>query len=83
MKNIGKLADKETVCVLTNMDEPVGHAVGNSVEVVEAVECLKGNIPEDIKEIILGIGSYIIKLSGISEDLEENKKMILESIKNR
>ena len=83
MKNIGKLADKETVCVLTNMDEPVGHAVGNSLEVVEAVECLKGNIPEDIKEIILGIGSYIIKLSGISEDLEENKKMILESIRNR
>lgn len=82
MKDIGSLADRETVCVLTNMNEPVGHAVGNTLEIIETIECLKGNIPEDIKEIITTIGSYIIKLSGKSEDLEENKKMILENIYN-
>jgi len=82
MKNIGNLADRETVCVLTNMNEPVGHAVGNTLEIIETIECLKGNIPEDIKEIITTIGSYIIKLSGKSDDLEENKKMILENIDN-
>ena len=82
MKKIGNLADRETVCVLTNMNEPVGHAVGNSLEIIETIECLKGNIPEDIKEIITAIGSYIIKLSGKSDDLEENKKMILENIQN-
>ena len=82
MKDIGSLADRETVCVLTNMNEPVGHAVGNTLEIVETIECLKGNIPEDIKEIITTIGSYIIKLSGKSDDLEENKKMILENIEN-
>lgn len=82
MKNIGNLADRETVCVLTNMNEPVGHAVGNTLEIIETIECLKGNIPEDIKEIITTIGSYIIKLSGKSDDLEQNKKMILANIEN-
>ena len=82
MKDIGSLADRETVCVLTNMNEPVGHAVGNTLEIIETIECLKGNVPEDIKEIITTIGSYIIKLSGKSDDLEENKKMILENIEN-
>lgn len=80
MKNIGELANKETVCVLTNMDEPVGFAVGNSLEIIEVIEALKGNIPEDVKEIILTIGSYIIKLAGKGEDLEQNRKMIMNSI---
>jgi len=82
MKEIGNLANRETVCVLTNMNEPVGHAVGNTLEIIETIECLKGNIPEDIEEIITTIGSYIIKLSGKCDDLEENKKMILENIEN-
>ena len=68
MKNIGNLANRETVCVLTNMNEPVGHAIGNTLEIIETIECLKGNISEDIKEIITTIGSYIIKLSGKCDD---------------
>lgn len=82
MKEIGDLAGRETVCVITNMDEPVGYAVGNSLEIIETVECLKGNMPEDIKEIITTIGSYIIKLAGKGDNLEENKIKILENIKN-
>lgn len=82
MKNIGKLANRKTICVLTNMDEPVGKAVGNTLEILETIECLKGNIPQDIKEIILGIGSYIIKLAGEGDNLEENKQRILENIQN-
>lgn len=82
MKDIGKLANRETVCILTNMDEPVGYSIGNTLEVIETIECLKGNVPEDIKEIITTIGSYIIKLSGKSDDLEKNRKMILENIEN-
>ena len=82
MKNIGNLANRETVCVLTNMDEPVGYSIGNSLEIIEAIECLKGNIPEDIKEIITTIGSYIIKLAGKGDNLNENKVKILENINN-
>ena len=82
MKDIGTLANRETVCVLTNMDEPVGKAVGNILEIKETIECLKGNMPEDIKEIILGIGAQIIYLAGEGNNLEENKKRILENIKN-
>ena len=83
MKNIGNLANRETVCVLTNMNEPVGKAVGNTLEIKEAIECLKGNIPEDIKQIILELGSQIIKLAGEGNNLEENKNKILENIKNK
>ena len=81
MKNIGKLANRETVCIITNMDEPVGYAIGNSLEIIETIECLKGNIPEDIKEIITTIGAYILKLADKGDNLEENKLKILENIK--
>ena len=53
------------------MDEPVGHAVGNTLEILETIKCLKGEMPEDIKEIILGIGAQIIKLAGEGDNLEE------------
>ena len=64
------------------MDEPVGYAIGNSLEIIETIECLKGNIPEDIKEIITTIGAYILKLADKGDNLEENKLKILENIKN-
>ncbi len=82
MKEIGKLAGKETVCVLTNMDQPLGVSVGNNLEVIEAIKALKGNVEEDVKAVVLELGSYMIKLAGICEDIEENKQKILENIQN-
>ncbi len=82
MCRIGKLADKKTVCVITSMDEPLGYAVGNILEIKEAVECLKGNMPDDVKEVVLNLGAYIIKLSGKGDNLEENKKLIIDSIQS-
>jgi pyrimidine-nucleoside phosphorylase len=82
MKDIGILSGKKTICVLTNMDEPVGKNVGNSLEIIEAVECLKGNMEEDIKEIVLTLGSHIIKLAGFGDNIEENKDKIIQNIKN-
>ena len=82
MKKIGNLAGKETVCVITNMEEPLGKAVGNSLEVIEAVEFLKGNMEQDVKEVILELGSYMIKLAGKGQNIEENKQKILENIQN-
>ena len=82
MKKIGKLANKETVCVITNMEEPLGEAVGNSLEVIEAIEFLKGNMQPDVKEVILTLGAYMIKLAGKGENIEENKQKMLEQIQN-
>ena len=82
MIEIGKLANRETVCVLTNMDEPVGYAVGNNLEVIEAIEFLKGNMPEDLKQVVLELGAYMIKLAGLGNDLDENKSKMLQYIKN-
>ena len=82
MIKIGELTNRETICVLTNMDEPIGHAVGNSLEVIEAINFLKGNMPEDLKQVVLELGSYMIKLAGKGEDIRQNKEKMLENIKN-
>ena len=80
MKQIGKLVGKETVCIITNMDEPLGYAVGNAVEVIETINSLKGDMSQDVKEVVLELGSYMLKLAGKGNDLEENKKKIEYSI---
>ncbi len=83
MIEIGKLANKETVCVLTNMDEPLGYAVGNVLEVIEAINFLKGDMPEDLKQVVLELGKVMIQLAGKGENLVENEKKLLENIKNQ
>lgn len=80
MINIGKLAGKETVCILTNMDEPLGYSIGNSLEVIEAVEALQGDMEDDVKQVVLELGSYMIKLSGKGDNIEENKRKMVECI---
>lgn len=82
MKNIGKLAEKETVCVITSMEEPLGEAVGNSLEVIEAIHALNGSMKEDVQEVVLELGAYMIKLAGKGDDVEENKQKMLEQINN-
>lgn len=82
MIEIGNLANRETVCVITNMNEPLGFAVGNSLEIIEAIEFLQGKMPEDLKQVVLELGAYMIKLAGKGSNIEENKKMLLENIQN-
>ena len=82
MIEIGNLANRETVCVITNMNEPLGFAVGNSLEIIEAIEFLQGKMPEDLKQVVLELGAYMVKLAGKGSNIEENKKMLLENIQN-
>ena len=82
MTKIGKLAGRDTVCVITPMEQPLGKNVGNSLEVIEAIEFLKGNMQEDVKNVVLEIGSNMIKLAGKGDNLEENKQKMLENIQN-
>ena len=82
MIEIGKLAKRETICILTNMDEPLGYSVGNNLEVIEAIKFLNGNMPEDLKDVVLELGAYMIKLAGLGDNIEDNKKKMLENINN-
>ena len=83
MNKIGNLAKKETVSVITNMDEPLGCAIGNSLEIIEVVKALSGDIQEDVKEVVLELGSYILKLAGKGDNIEENKNRILDVINSK
>ena len=82
MLKIGNLAGREVKCVLTSMDEPLGYAVGNSLEVIEAINFLKGDMLEDVKQVVLELGAYMIKLAGKGDNLEENKQKMLQNIEN-
>ena len=80
MIRIGNLAGKEVRCILTPMDEPLGYAVGNSLEVIEAINFLKGDMPKDLKEVVLELGANMLKLAGKGNNIEENKMKMLETI---
>ena len=83
MTKIGELANKETRCIITDMNQPVGHNVGNILEVIEAIDILKGKyLPEDIKNIITDLGSNMLILAGITNNIEEAKEKILENLSN-
>ena len=82
MIKIGKLANRKTVAVITSMEQPLGKNVGNSLEVIEAVQALKGEWADDLKEVVLELGSNMLKLAGKGDNLEENKQKMLENIQN-
>lgn len=81
MKRIGEISGIETVCVLTNMQEPLGYNVGNTLEILEAIECLKNNMPDDIRKIVYALGAHMIKLAGRGNDINENVAKIEEALK--
>lgn len=82
MIKIGKLANRETIAVITPMEQPLGKNIGNTLEVIEAVEALKGDMREDVKEVVLELGSNMLKLAGKGNNLEENKEKMMENIQN-
>ena len=83
MVRIGNLANRETKYILTNMDQPLGYSVGNTLEIIEAIQFLKGEkMAEDLKSIILELGSNMIKLAGFGDDLEKNKEKMVANIFN-
>ena len=82
MIKIGNLAGKEVVCVFTKMDEPLGNSVGNTLEVIEAVNFFKGYMPKDLKDVVFELGAQMIKLAGFGDDIENNKAKMQENIIN-
>lgn len=83
MKKIGELANRQTVCIITDMNQPVGFAVGNILEVKEATDILKGKyMPKDVKEIITELGANMLLLANKVTTIDEGKIKILENIEN-
>lgn len=81
MVDIGLELGKETVAVLSNMDEPLGFAIGNSLEVKEAVEVLKDKGPEDLRNLCLVLGAHMLKLGGTAKNYEEGRNRLGKILK--
>lgn len=80
LAQIGRMAGKKTVAVITDMDEPLGNAVGNALEVKEAIEVLKGEKQGELLELCLTLGSCILTEAGLAVGDAEARKMLLAGI---
>lgn len=76
MVDIGLELGKETVAVISNMDEPLGFAIGNSLEVKEAIDVLKDKGPEDLRNLCLVLGAHMLKLGGAVKSYKEGKNRL-------
>lgn len=81
MIKIGKEYNRKVVCVITEMDRPLGQAIGNSIEVMEAINTLRGKGPKDVTELVITLGSYMVSL-GLNIDIESAKKLVITKLKD-
>jgi len=82
MVELGREAGREVVCELTDMDQPLGHAVGNALEIREAVETLRGDGPPDLHELVLSAAGHLLALSDLGVGVEEGRRRAEEAIGN-
>ena len=87
MVDIGKLAGVETKAVITSMEEPLGKCVGNALEMKEVIEfllsdetALMDESNKDLREVVFEIAAYMLQMSGIGKDIEQNKRDVLRCI---
>lgn len=80
MVEIGCGYGRETVAVVTNMDEPLGNAIGNALEVKEAIATLKGDGPEDLYELCLVLGSKLLVLAKRVSTEKEGRNLLIEAV---
>ena len=82
MVRIGNDAGRRTIAVVSDMDQPLGYAVGNALEVKEAIDTLSGKGPEDFKELCLTLGSCMLIAGGKAKNHQEAEDMLLATIEN-
>lgn len=79
---LGKDLNKEVSCVITNMNQPLGYSIGHNLEMKETIMALRGIISEDLGNVVEALGSIMIALATENKNLDENAKMIKETIKS-
>ncbi len=82
MVRIGNNVGRNTMAVISDMSQPLGEAIGNALEVKEAIDTLKGEGPEDLTELVLVLGSQMVVLAKQAETLEEARAKLIEVIEN-
>ena len=82
MVEMGRHVGKKVTAVISAMDQPLGMNIGNSLEVIEAIEVLKGNVGGDLLEVSLTLGAYMLLMAGRVESVEKGKYLLQHHIKN-
>ncbi|WP_261129241.1 pyrimidine-nucleoside phosphorylase [Bacillus sp. Marseille-Q3570] len=82
MVKIGNNVGRNTMAIISDMSQPLGFAIGNALEVKEAVDTLRGEGPEDLEELCLTLGSFMVMLAKKAETKEEARQMLIDVMKN-
>ncbi|NUF48445.1 pyrimidine-nucleoside phosphorylase [Gilliamella sp. ESL0250] len=82
MVNIGNQIGRRTMAIISDMSQPLGFAIGNALEIKEAIDTLKGHGPADLTELVLTLGSQMVVLANKAKTLEEARAKLQEVIKN-
>ncbi len=82
MVKIGNQVGRQTMAIISDMSQPLGRAIGNALELQEAIDTLKGEGPEDLTELVLTLGSQMVVLAQKAKDLDEARGMLQEVIDN-
>ena len=82
MVKIGNGAERNTIAIITDMDQPLGYAVGNALEVKEAIDTLRGNGPADFTKLCMTLGTYMLVAAKKAENEEDAAKKLTEAIKS-
>jgi len=82
MVAIGTEVGRQTAAIISDMDQPLGYAIGNALEVQEAIATLKGEGPDDLTELCLMLSAYMVMLGGVAPSVDEAKALLLDRLRS-
>lgn len=82
MVEIGKMADRQVMALVTNMDEPLGSAIGNALEVKEAIDVLQGRVGGPLKELSIELASYMLWAGGVETSLQVSRQCVIDALES-